>query len=518
MVNKKSQVKLNKTPVVAVMGHVDHGKTSLLDTIRGTSVVDGEAGGITQNTRAHQIIHNGQKITFLDTPGHEAFKEMRSRGAKVTDMVLLVVAGDDGVQPQTKESIKFAKESKAPIVVAINKMDLPSAKSAKVKQELSQYDVLVEEFGGDVMVVEVSAKTNKNIDELLETILLQAEVLELKEQKPVQGTAEAVVLESTLDEKRGPLSLILMKSGETKIGDYIVYPPGKSKTIRAIQNEFRGNIEVAKEGDPVWITGCDDVIATGEQILFESSAKKAELLAKQFSVVTVAEEVGEETLTEQLEGIDLLTQMLNTKTEDDNVKYLKLVLRTDTQGTLEAVEEKLKTLGDDEVKVKILKSGTGNINEKDVLTAKNAKGIVIGFQVVYPRDAEMIAKREKVLVRNYEIIYQLIEEVQVVLESMLTPEEEIVEIARSQVKQVFTLTDGKIVAGSKVLKGLVIKGYKCFVLRGEEEIGNGKIVSLRHLKSEVKEVKKDQECGIIIEPVIDIQEGDEIICYKVEKS
>lgn len=516
--NKAKTSLLARTPVVAVMGHVDHGKTSLLDAIRGTDVQTGEVGGITQNTRAHQIEYNGQKITFIDTPGHEAFKDMRSRGAKVTDIVVLVVAADDGVQPQTKESIKFAKASKTPIIVAINKIDLPGAKSAKVKQELSQFDVLVEDFGGDVMVVEVSAKTGKNIDSLLESIILQAEVMEIKETKTVQGIAEAVVLESTLDKQRGPITLALVKSGEFEIGDYVIYPPGKYKSIRSLNNEFGKRVETAKEGDPIWIVGCDDVIATGEQILLENDMKKAIQLAKIFDVPAKVVEEVEAEIKEEIDGLAFLTQMLDEKEVTDSVKYLKIVLKTDTQGTLEAVKQKLEELGDDFVKVKVLQEGTGAITEKDVLRAKNTKGIVIGFQTEYPTSVEMIAKREKVLVRNYEIIYKLIEEVEAVLHSMLDPVEEIVEVARASVKQVFALSDGKKVAGCKVTKGLVIKGYKCFVLRGEEEIANGRIVSLKHLRNEVKEVKKEQECGIIMEPAVEFEVADEIVCYKVEKS
>jgi translation initiation factor IF-2 len=512
---KISKSKSNKTPVVAVMGHVDHGKTSLLDVIRNSSIQESEVGGITQNTRAHQIGVGDAKITFLDTPGHEAFTEMRSRGAKVTDMVMLVVAADDGVQPQTVESIKFAKESKVPIIVAINKIDLPGANPSKVKQELSQYDVLVEEFGGDTLVVEVSAKQKKNIDELLETILLQAEVMELSERKVAQGTAEAVILESTLDETKGPISLVLIKAGEIKIGDYIVYP-GKATTIRSIQDEFGKTGGIFREGDPAWIIGLDDVLKTGELILFEKDQKKARELAGSFEKIILKEE--KEEVTEELEELDILAQMFGSQEKEDNTKYLQVVLKTDTQGTLEAVREKLNELDHEDVKINILSDGTGKITEKDVLTAKNAKGIVIGFQVLIPGDVQIVAKRERVLVKNYEIIYQLLEEVEMVLESMLTLEEEIVEVAKAQVKQVFVLSDGSKVAGSKVTKGTVIKGYKCFVMRGDEEIGNGKIISLKQLKKEVKEVKKEQECGIIIEPEIDVQEGDEVVCYKIEKS
>ncbi|HEX9804429.1 MAG TPA: hypothetical protein VGA67_02005, partial [Candidatus Dojkabacteria bacterium] len=297
--------------------------------------------------------------------------------------------------------------------------------------------------------------------------------------------------------------------------DYIVYP-GKATTIRSIQDEFGKTGGIFREGDPAWIIGLDDVLKTGELILFEKDQKKARELAGSFEKIILKEE--KEEVTEELEELDILAQMFGSQEKEDNTKYLQVVLKTDTQGTLEAVREKLNELDHEDVKINILSDGTGKITEKDVLTAKNAKGIVIGFQVLIPGDVQIVAKRERVLVKNYEIIYQLLEEVEMVLESMLTLEEEIVEVAKAQVKQVFVLSDGSKVAGSKVTKGTVIKGYKCFVMRGDEEIGNGKIISLKQLKKEVKEVKKEQECGIIIEPEIDVQEGDEVVCYKIEKS
>lgn len=516
---KKKETKPNnvlaRTPIIAVMGHVDHGKTSLLDAIRGTDVAASEFGGITQNTRAHQIEHNSQKMTFLDTPGHEAFSQMRSRGAKVTDIVLLVVSADDGVQPQTKESIKFALEAKVPIVVAINKIDLPDVNLMKIKQELSQNNVLVEEYGGDVMVVEVSAKQKKNIDGLIETLLLQAEILELKKNKVAQGTAEAFVIESTLDKRKGPLSLILVKGGEFKVGDHIIHKKGYSK-IKAILNERFESVDVANEGDPVWIIGTEGVLSTGELLLFEIDSKKAESIFKDFEQVETSQ-INNIKGDAEGDNMDLLFALLQDQKTTSEKKLLNLIVKTDTQGTLEAVLSKIDDIGDDQVGVKVIESGTGSITEKDILTAKNTKGIVVGFQVDLPQDAAVIARREKVFVREYKIIYELLDEVSAVVKSMIDPEEEVVEIARATVKKVFELTNGKKVAGCRVTKGLVIKGYKCFVLRGEDEIGDGKITSLKQNKAEVKEVKKEMECGIMIEPEVEFEEGDEIVCYKIEK-
>lgn len=521
MTKKKEQkIKISRTPVISVMGHVDHGKTTLLDTIRGANIAASEEGGITQNTRAHQIEYKGQKLTFLDTPGHEAFSDMRSRGARFTDIVLLVVAADDGVQPQTKESIKFAKASKSTLIVAINKIDMPGANPAKVKQALANNDVLVEEFGGDVLSVEISAKLKKGIDELLDTILLQAEILELKKNKVTQGKAEAVVLESTLHKTRGAVALVLIRGGGIEKGDFVVSSHGVSK-IRGLINEFGKEIDAAQEGDPVTIIGIDKVISTGEQLLFVDDLDQAQKLFKEMQrqePVELVKEIEEEIASGEEDNLGLLAQLLDTNTEKKETKFLKVVVKTDTQGTLEALIQKLNEIGDlDDVKIKILSSGTGAITEKDVLTAKNSGGLVIGFQTEMSGDVELIAKREKVLVRNYTIIYKLIEEIEAVLNSMLDPEEEIVEVSRAEIKKIFVLSNGEKVFGSRVLKGNVIKGYKCLVMRGEEEVGNGKIISLKQNKADVKEVKKEQECGIIIEPDIEASEGDIIVCYKIEK-
>jgi len=519
--SKKHQntIKLIRTPVITVLGHVDHGKTSLLDAIRHTHIQKHEAGGITQNVRAHQIEFRGQKMTFIDTPGHEAFANMRSRGAKVTDIVLLVVAADDGVKPQTKESIEFSKKANVPIVVAINKIDLPQANTKKVKQELSQNDVLVEEYGGDVLVVETSAKKKINLDKLLETLLLQAEMLELTQHELLHGKGEAVVLESRLDNYKGPVALILLKAGSLTIGDYLIYEKSYSK-VRAMLDDEQQNIKTAYEGDPVLIVGVNKVLNTGEILFIEKNQDSAKKLIKPFEKQTIYKKknnIENKGRLEENTDVDLLSEFFKKETEIKNLKTLNIVLKTDSQGTLEAVRQKLEELNNAEVQIKILDAGTGNINEKDILRAKNGKGIVIGFQVEISNNVMNIANRERVLVKNYSIIYTLLEEVKAVLDSMLKPEEEIVEISRARVKKVFELTNGKKVAGIKVIKGIVIKGYKCFIMRGEDEIGNGKIVSLKQNKDEVKEVKKEQECGILIEPEIEFCINDEIICYKIEK-
>ncbi len=502
-----------KNPVIAVMGHVDHGKTTILDTIRGTKVQASEVGGITQNTRAHVVEKLGRKFTFIDTPGHEAFSGMRSRGAKVTDIVMLVVAADDGVQPQTIESIKFAKEAKVPIVVAINKMDAPGANSAKVIQELSQYDVLVEKFGGDVQVAEVSAIKNQGIDELLETLALQADMLELKKNVVNEGVAQGVVLESNLDVSLGPVSLVLLKAGQIEADDYIVSSINYSK-IRRLLDENQKKIQSAQDGDPVWLIGLDEVLPTGDLVIFFDDEKSA---SRKFKAVIKGEETVEVKEDEEIEDDDLLAMLLEEEKTEGDIKKLNLIIRTDTQGTLEAVVEQLEALNDEEVEVNILDKKTGNVSLKDVSLAKTSRAIIIAFQVDIPSDVEKIAKRDRVLFRQYDIIYKLIDEVALALNSLVEPIEEEVEISRAKVKKVFVLSNGQSVAGSEVIKGNVLKGYSVYVIRDEEEIARGKITSLKQNKNEVKEVKKGQECGILIEPSGKLEEGDEIVCYKVEK-
>lgn len=510
-----SNIHLQRTPVVAVMGHVDHGKTTLLDTIRGTKVQASEAGGITQNTRAHQIVFQGQKISFIDTPGHEAFSNMRSRGAKVTDIVLLVVAADDGVQPQTKESIDFAKQQNVPVIVALNKIDVPGKNILKLKQELTTAGLLLEEYGGDVMLVEISALKGTNIDELLERVLLLAEMHEFKPEATHGINGRAFVLESTLDNKRGPVALVINKAGKISIGDYIVRKDSFYK-IRQLLDSEQQLIETCEQSDPVWIIGMDDVATSGEMLEVVDSEKAAKELIKKFKdaereALAVRSEGGE------ISDLDLLSSLLSADAHEQAIKFVNVVVKTDAQGTLEAVREQLESLNDEQVQVKILKAATGNINEEDVLIAKASRGIVIGFQVDVEKRVEEVARKERVLIRRYEIIYTLIGELADVMDSLLEPEEQEVEVARATVKKVFTLTNGQVVAGSEVTKGNFIRGTKVYVLRGENRIADGKVTSLRQLKSEVKEVKKGTECGILIDPAQTLETGDVIVSFKVEK-
>lgn len=519
---KKVQKKydIGRTPIIAVMGHVNHGKTSLLDVIRKTKVADTEAGGITQNTRAHQIDYDGYKLTFIDTPGHEAFSEMRSRGANVTDIVLLVVAVDDGVQPQTKESIDFAKKAGVPVVVAINKIDITGKTPDKLKQELTSAGLMLEEYGGDVLVTEVSARKEINIDGLLDNLLLVAELHNLKKQNPPEGTvAQGFVLESNLDKNLGPVALVVIQSGIIENRNYLVHN-GKIDRVRTLLDENQNKLDLAQEGDPVWVTGLKDVLGTGEILMFYKEEKQAKLHINKNPIPSSPVILNEENLEQEINADeDLLASLISSAKTEEEIKYLNVVLKTSTAGTMEAVTEQLENLDSEKVKVKVILSGVGKISEKDIQSAKAAHGIVIGFQVEPEKSISDIAEKERVLLKNYEVIYEMLDELGEVLDSMEEPVYEEIEVAKARVKQVFVLSNTKQVAGCIVEKGNVVKGYKIYVLReGVRLEDEAKIVGLKKLKNEVKEVKKGEECGIMLDPNIEIKENDEIVCYKQERA
>jgi len=525
---KSPTVTTNKirTPIVAVMGHVDHGKTSLLDTIRGTKVADKEAGGITQNTRAHEITRpNGFKITFIDTPGHEAFSNMRERGAKVTDFVMLVVAADDGIQPQTKQSIDFAKKDNVPIIVVINKIDIKGINIQKIKKELSSYGVIAEEYGGDSLFFEVSAKEKIGLENLLDGIQLLAEINELKSNQVRNETlGEAFILESSMDKLVGNVALCLLKSGDLKERYFGVTQSGYFK-VRAYLDQDQKNINIVKESQPFWITGLKMTLPAGEIIYFTEDEEKAIKFHNKLKIKEIIKPVETVTEAEQSDVESLFTQMLVKREEIKQgieQKQLNVIVKTSTEGTLEAILEKLKELKNEFAHINILTSGTGNVNEDEINRAKLAKAIIVTFQIPTPKKILEMAKKEKVLVRNYEIVYELFQEVEEVLESLENPIEEEVEVARAKVKQVFTLSNKNTVIGSEVTKGIILKGYRIKIersVKGQlQEIGRGKITSLKIRKDEVKEVKKGLDCGIVTEPNIEgIEENDELIAFKVEK-
>jgi translation initiation factor IF-2 len=524
----KKEYTLERSPVVTMLGHVDHGKTSILDVIRGTKVQVSEEGGITQSVRAHKVKHTTKDgsdyfITFVDTPGHEAFSEMRSRGAKVTDIAVLVVACDDGVQPQTKEAIAFAKEEKVPIVVALNKIDIKGTDKAKVKRDLATEGVQVEELGGDVIIVETSAKKKRGISDLLDAILLTAEMHQIKKNKLKEGIGEAIVLESTLDKSLGAISLCLMKAGEVSVGDWVGWED-KCGRIRAIKDEFFNDLSQAFESDPCWFIGFNTLIPIGVKLTFFKNKQEAKSLDQVEEVEEEEPTIEETEDDEEEETLDeeVLSQLLEAR-QDEDIPQLNVIVKAESQGTLEVVKSELEKLSNKETKVNIIEAGTGDITNDDIIKAKEAHGIVLGFRSNLNKNNAKIAQQERVLVRNYQIIYELLDEVEDVMESFKEPEEVEVEVARAQVKKVFELSDGSKVAGCKVIKGTILKGYQCYVERpsvakeDEKRIGDGKITSLKHGKEEVHEAPKGTECGIFIEPQVDVEKDDEIVCYKIEK-
>ncbi len=522
-----------RQPVIAVMGHVDHGKTSLLDAIRGTRVTDKEHGGITQNTRAHEVTlenavpdgRQGHRLTFIDTPGHQAFSKMRERGARVTDFVLLVVAADDGVQPQTKESIQFALNQKVPIIVAINKIDIEGIKTQKIKQELSSFGVVVEEYGGEALCFEVSATKKIGIKELLDGIVLLSEINELKPNKVTEGSiAEAFVLESISDKQLGKTALCVLKAGnlDERLNGVTIKNNFK---VRSYLNEDLKTLSSVHESQPFIVSGLDVMIDTGE-ILYFVDDKDAKEFQKQLQSGVVVEESKEIVEEEPIDKDSLFAQLLVGRSEQKEgleQKQLNIIVKASTGGTLEAVLAELAKLDTKEAKVNILYSSTGEVSEQDIFRAKSAKAIVVSFQLPPINKVAAIAKTERVLIRNYEIIYEMTDEIKGALEGLNEPLEEEVDIASATVKQVFKLTNGDIVAGCIVNKGIMLKGYRVKVEKplGKdtvEEKGRGKITSLRMGKNEVKEVKKGSECGILIDPkVLNIEEGDEIVAFKLEK-
>lgn len=514
----KNKTKL-RAPIVAVMGHVDHGKTTFLDSIRGTNVASKEAGGITQNTRAHDVItEKGFRITFIDTPGHEAFANMRSRGAKVTDFVLLIVAADDGVQPQTKQSIEFAKKEGVPIIVAINKIDIKGVKLEKIKSELSSFGVIAEEYGGDTLFFEISAKEKTGLTELLEGIQLLSEVHELKSLPTREGTlAEAFILESSLDKKIGNVALAILTAGQLNQRVFGVTKDGYFR-VRAYLDHNQVNIDNVSESQPFWVSGLKTTLHSGDVLYFVETEDKARELLKILSINSSTD------VAEKLDVESLFAKMLLQKEEVKQgleEKKLNVIVKASTEGTLEAILEHLKTLKTEDASLNILHASTGNVTEDEVNRAKLAKGIVVTFQLPTPSKIASYAKSERVLVRNYEVIYEMFDEISDVLSGLGEPIQEEVEVARAKIKQVFTLSDGSTVFGSEVVKGLMLKGYRVKILRTVNkdifELGRGKLISLKIQKEEVKEVKKGLDCGIIVDTKIEsVEVGDEVVAFKVE--
>jgi translation initiation factor IF-2 len=497
---------LPRPPVVTVMGHVDHGKTSLLDALRKTDVAAGEAGGITQHIGAYQVnLKNGQKITFLDTPGHAAFTQMRARGAKVTDLVILVVAADDGVMPQTVEAIAHAKAAGVPMIVAVNKIDKGDANPTRVKTELLQHEVQVEDMGGETQVVEVSATKGTNLDKLEEAILLQAEILDLKANP--ERSAEGAVIEAKLDKGRGPVATVLVQRGTLKVGD-IVVAGSEWGRVRLLQNDRGETVKAAGPSAPVEVLGLSAPPEAGdEMVVVESEARAREVAEYRARKRRESRQASNSRQT--------LDQLLKTR-EVGEKKLLPLVLKSDVQGSVEAIQGALAKLGTDEVGVQILQAGVGGITESDVILAHASGAGVIGFNVRANNQARDRAKRDGVDIRYYSIIYNVVDDVKAALSGMLAPETREKFLGNAEILEVFTITKVGKVAGCKVTEGLVRRGAKVRLIRDNVVIHEGDLSTLKRFKDEVKEVQVGQECGMAFTNYQDMQKGDVIECFEVE--
>jgi translation initiation factor IF-2 len=488
------------------MGHVDHGKTSLLDVLRKTDVVSGEAGGITQHIGAYQVqLKSGQKITFLDTPGHAAFTQMRARGAKVTDLVILVVAADDGVMPQTVEAIAHARAAGVPIIVAVNKIDKGDADPMRVKTELLQHEIQVEDLGGETQAVEVSATKGIGLDKLEEAILLQAELLDLKSNP--DRAAEGAVIEAKLDKGRGPVATVLVQRGTLKTGD-IVVAGSEWGRVRLLQNDRGETVKTAGPSTPVEVLGLSAAPEAGDEMVVVENEARAREVAEYRG--RKRRESRQASSTRQT-----LDQLLQTR-ESGEKKLLPLVLKADVQGSAEAIQGALAKLGTDEVAVQVLQSGVGGITESDVILAHASGAGVIGFNVRANNQARERAKRDGVEVRYYNIIYNVVDDVKAVLSGMLTPEIREKFLGNAEILEVFSISKVGKVAGCKVTEGVVRRGAKVRLIRDNVVIHEGELSTLKRFKDEVKEVQSGQECGMAFANYEDMQKGDVIECFEVE--
>ena len=502
----KEEDLVTRPPVVVVMGHVDHGKTSLLDTIRKTNVISGEAGGITQAIGAYTVNANGRQITFLDTPGHEAFTAMRARGAQITDIAILVVAANDGVMPQTVEAINHAKSAGIPIIVAINKIDLPDANVDKVKQELMTYELVPEEWGGDTICVPISAKKNLNIDQLLEMVLLEADVLELKVNPHKQ--AKGVVIEARLDKSKGAIASMLVQRGTLDVGDTIVVGSSIGR-IRSMINDKGKKVKSAGPSTPVEIMGLTDVPEAGDTFYEVKDEKMAKHLIERRKRQAREKAIN---ATTKVTLDNLFSQM-----EEGNIKVLNLIVKADVQGSVEAVKQSMEKLSNEEVKVKVIHSAAGAVTESDVMLAKVSNAIIIAFNVRPMPSAKDMAERDGVEIKQYSVIYQAIDDVDAAMKGMLDPKYQEKVIGNVEVRQIFKISNVGTVAGGYVTSGKVERHAGVRVIRDNVVIHDGKLATLKRFKDDVKEVSKGFECGMQIENYNDIKEGDTIEVYVMEE-
>ena len=488
----------SRPPIVTVMGHVDHGKTSVLDVLRKSNVVSGEFGGITQHIGAYQINYNSNKITFIDTPGHAAFTEMRARGSKLTDIVILVVAADDGVKPQTVESIKHAKAANVPIVVAINKCDLPNADPQKIKNQLLEHELIAEELSGDTLMVEVSTKTKQNLDKLIESVLLQAELLDLKTNYDSKATG--IVLESKIDVGRGPIVNVIITSGTLKKGNYFVSGLKWGK-VRAIINDIGKNVNDAYPATPVEVLGINGAAKAGDDFVVLESEKEAKSLC-------------DARVQEKQEGKNPLTFVTQDSAfKDKTSEELNIIIKSDVHGSSEAIINAISQIKHDEVKSKIILSDIGMITETDVSLTKASNAVLIAFNVKPSKEAKILAEQEKITIHSYNIIYEVLDFIKNKMSGLLTPDIQEKIIGSAEILEIFKVSKVGKVAGSKVIEGEILQDSNARVIRDGTIIFNGKIGSIYREKNQAKQVSAGLECGITIKDFIDFKEKDIIEVY-----
>jgi translation initiation factor IF-2 len=497
---------LPRAPVITMMGHVDHGKTSLLDAIRATNVAEGEAGGITQHIGAYTVNVRGRQVTFLDTPGHEAFTAMRARGAQVTDLVVLVVAADDGIMPQTREAIDHARAAEVPIIVAVNKIDKPGANPERVKQELGNFGLAPEEWGGDTIVVPVSAKTKEGIEQLLEMILLQADILELKANP--KRLAKGTIVEARLDRGRGPVATVLVQEGTLKVGDPFVCGTEYGR-IRAMMDDKGNRIESAGPSTPVEVLGLGGVPEAGDVFVAVLDDAKARQIAEHRR--------GKQRDAEMAKTAKVSLDDLYQQIQSGEVRELKVVVKTDVQGSLEAVSDALRRLSTEDVRLNVIHGSVGGITESDVLLASASNAVVIGFNVRPEPKAAALAEREGIDIRLYTVIYDALNDLRDALEGLLEPSLQEKVLGRAEVRQTFAVTGQGVIAGCFVTDGKLVRGGKARLLRDHVVVHDGRIASLRRFKEDVREVAGGYECGIGLEAFQDVKVGDIIEGYEVEE-
>ena len=505
LVKKKPSPKekglIPRTPVVTLLGHVDHGKTSLLDAVRKTNVAGGEVGGITQKIGASEVECKGKKIVFIDTPGHEAFTNMRAHGTQVTDIAVLVVAGDDGVMPQTIEAINHARAAKVPIMVAINKIDKAETKSERVRKQLSKYDLVPEKWGGETIFVEVSALKGQGLDEFLEMILLEAEMLELKAEP--EGDFQGVVIEGELDRQRGPCVTLLVQKGTLEIGDILVGGSTYGR-VRTLINWKGETVKKAGPSMPVRVLGLSDVSMPGDTFRKVKNEKEAR---------QTAESIKEKEREKGLIKRDIFTLESLSQPEEEQ-KTMNIIVKVDTQGSLRAISDTIKNLESEEVKIDILHAGVGEVQKSDILLASASQAIIINFNTVASSANRDLAKEEGVNIRNYQVIYGMIDDIKKMREGLIEPRYEEKEVGEAQVREVFSIPKAGKIAGSYVSEGKMTRGSKVKILRGEEVIGEGVIGSLKRFNRNASEVLTGLECGINIDGFSNIEKGDLIKAYE----